>query len=47
MGVEPHSPLVFHGGMYRKIDLHEGKPAADLDIGKNDVTVFYDPWDET
>ncbi len=43
LGVEPHSPLIFHGGMYRKIDLRDSKPAADLDIGKADVRVFYDP----
>lgn len=46
LGVEPHSPLIFHGGMYRKIDLRDSKPAADLDIGKADVRAFYDPWDD-
>jgi len=46
IGVEPHSPLIFHRSMYRKIDFRDGKPAPELDIGKTDIRVFYDPWDE-
>ncbi len=46
IGVEPHSPLIFCGGMYRKMYLRDGEPAVDLDIGKADVRAFYDPWDE-
>lgn len=45
-GVEPRYPLVFHGGMYRKLDRRKGEEAPDLDSGKTDVRVFYDPWDE-
>lgn len=46
MGVEPRSPLIFHSGMYRKVDLRESKPAPELDLGRHDARVFYDPWDE-
>lgn len=46
LGVEPRTPLVFHGGMYKKIDVHESHPAPDLAIGKTDMKEFYDPWDE-
>jgi len=46
IGIEPRSPLLFHGGMYRKIDFKDGIPAPELDLGKTDVRVFYDPWDE-
>jgi len=46
IGVEPHSPLIFHASMYRKIDFRDGKPAPELTIGKTDIRVFYDPWDE-
>jgi flavin reductase (DIM6/NTAB) family NADH-FMN oxidoreductase RutF len=46
MGAEPHSPLIFHGGVYRKVDFRESRPANQLDLGKNDVKVFFDPWDE-
>jgi len=45
-GVEPRYPLIFHGGMYRKLDRREREPAPDLDSAKADVHVFYDPWDE-
>ncbi len=47
LGMEPHSPLIFHSGMYRKIDLRESKQAPELDIGKNDVRIILDPKDET
>ncbi len=46
LGEEPHSPLIFYDGMYRKIDVRDGKPAADFDIGKADVRAFYDPRNE-
>lgn len=47
MGVEPRNPLIFHAGMYRKLDRKEKEPAPpDLDGGKADVSVFLDPWDE-
>ncbi len=47
LGVEPRYPLVFHAGMYRKLDKREIEPAPpELDEGKADVSVFYDPWDE-
>ena len=46
IGVEPRAPLVFHNGAYRRIDLRETKSGSGLDLGKNDVRVFYDPWDE-
>jgi flavin reductase (DIM6/NTAB) family NADH-FMN oxidoreductase RutF len=46
-GVEPRYPLVFHAGMYRKLDRREIEPAPpDLDEGRADVQVFHDPWDE-
>ena len=46
VGIGPRSPLIFHGGMYRRIDVRDSKPAPELDLGKTDVRVFYDPWDE-
>lgn len=46
LGIEPRYPLVFHGGMYRKLDRREIEPAPEIDNGKADIRVFYDPWDE-
>jgi flavin reductase (DIM6/NTAB) family NADH-FMN oxidoreductase RutF len=46
LGVEPRSPLVFHSGMYRKLDKRDIEPAPDLDNAKADLRVFYDPWTE-
>ncbi len=47
VGIEPRYPLVFQSGMYRKLDHRESQPAPeDLDAGKTEVRVFYDPWDE-
>ena len=46
LGVEPRYPLIFHGGSYRKLDRRESDPAPELELGKKDVQVFYDPWDE-
>ena len=46
LGSEPRSPLVFHGGLYRRLDGQENKPAPELENGRMDVRVFYDPWDE-
>ncbi len=46
LGIEPRYPLVFHGGMYRKLDRRESEAAPELELGKTDVRVFYDPWDE-
>lgn len=45
MGIEPLHPLVFHGGMYRKLDYRESQPAPDLDVSDTPAHVFYDPWD--
>lgn len=47
MGIEPRHPLVFQGGMYRKLDRRESQPAPDeLESGNADMRVFYDPWIE-
>jgi flavin reductase (DIM6/NTAB) family NADH-FMN oxidoreductase RutF len=46
IGIEPRFPLVFHSGMYRKLDRREVEPAPDLDEGKADISLFYDPWDQ-
>jgi flavin reductase (DIM6/NTAB) family NADH-FMN oxidoreductase RutF len=47
LGIEPRHPLVFHSGMYRKLDRAEQEPAPpDLDQAKSDISVFLDPWDE-
>ncbi len=46
LGVEPRYPLIFHTGMYRKLDRRESDAAPELELGKADVRVFYDPWDE-
>jgi flavin reductase (DIM6/NTAB) family NADH-FMN oxidoreductase RutF len=46
-GVEPRYPLLFHAGMYRKLDRKEKEPAPpELEQGKSDVGVFLDPWKE-
>lgn len=45
MGIEPLNPLVFHGGMYRKLDRTQSQPAPDLDSSESPARVFYDPWD--
>ncbi len=46
-GIEPRNPLIFHAGMYRKLDRKEKEPAPpDLDQGKTDMSVFLDPWKE-
>ena len=34
IGKEPKSPLIYHGGNYRKIDFRKAKPAPDLDPGE-------------
>ncbi|HXG38731.1 MAG TPA: flavin reductase family protein [Bacteroidota bacterium] len=47
LGIEPRNPLIFHAGMYRKLDRAEKEPAPpDLDQTKSDISVFLDPWDE-
>jgi len=47
IGVEPRYPLVFHSGMYCKLDHREREPAPpDFNEGKMDVGVFLDPWKE-
>ena len=46
-GIEPRYPLIFHAGMYRKLDRREIEPAPpDLNEGKADVSVYHDPWKE-
>jgi flavin reductase (DIM6/NTAB) family NADH-FMN oxidoreductase RutF len=46
-GVEPRYPLLFHAGLYRKLDRKEQSPAPpELEQGKADVGVFLDPWKE-
>ncbi|HEY4613756.1 MAG TPA: flavin reductase family protein [Bacteroidota bacterium] len=46
-GIEPRYPLIFHAGMYRKLDRSEIEPAPpDLNEGKADISVFLDPWGE-
>ncbi|MBI4428290.1 MAG: flavin reductase family protein [Ignavibacteriales bacterium] len=48
LGIEPRDPLIFHSGMYRKLDKREKQPAPpDLDAAKADISVFLDPWDES
>lgn len=43
LGTEPRFPLVFHSGLYRRIDRQEIKPGPELENGRMDVRVFYDP----
>ncbi|MCI0706216.1 MAG: flavin reductase family protein [Ignavibacteriae bacterium] len=44
-GIEPRYPLVFHGGMYCKLDHRDRQPAPpELDKGTAEVGVFLDPW---
>ncbi|MBI3005160.1 MAG: flavin reductase family protein [Ignavibacteriales bacterium] len=48
LGIEPRDPLVFHSGMYRKLDKREKEPAPpDFGEARTDVSVFLDPWDQT
>jgi flavin reductase (DIM6/NTAB) family NADH-FMN oxidoreductase RutF len=47
LGEEPHSPLLFHNSMYRKVDLSKSKKAPKLNIGKNDVKIIQNPNCET
>jgi flavin reductase (DIM6/NTAB) family NADH-FMN oxidoreductase RutF len=46
LGIEPRFPLVFHSGLYRRLGRQEDRPAPELENGRMDVRVFFDPWDE-
>ena len=41
-GIEPHQPLLFFRGAYRRIDFTESHPAPDLDAPDELPHVFYD-----
>ncbi len=48
LGIEPRDPLIFHSGMYRKLDKRDKQPAPpELDSAKADISVFLDPWSES
>jgi flavin reductase (DIM6/NTAB) family NADH-FMN oxidoreductase RutF len=44
MGIEPHWPLLFHGGRYGRLGSTERVPAPDLGWVETPVQVYYDPW---
>jgi flavin reductase (DIM6/NTAB) family NADH-FMN oxidoreductase RutF len=41
-GIEPHHPLLFFRGAYRRIDFSESHPAPDLNTPDEPPHVFYD-----
>ncbi len=46
-GIEPRYPLIFHAGMYRKLDRKEQEQApTDLGQSQAEISVFLDPWTE-
>ncbi|HWP82847.1 MAG TPA: flavin reductase family protein [Bacteroidota bacterium] len=46
-GIEPRYPLVFHAGMYCKLDKKELHPAPpEVEDGKAEIRIFHDPWVE-